>query len=301
MLSLAVLSGASAFHARPLAFMPFLRTAPASMVDSWYDSGTRLEADDDSVNAAFASVIKTREKEELIASELSRLSLPDVPLWLVFEDVAQPIVLPGSATTSALHAAASAAHNLDPNQRIHFRLKGKPLPLGVALAESPLAQTRNLHVHVVVPDWPVKRGGAFPSSSAAVSATAATAVAAHKARRDVVPRAKHVVRCDSGSDGSVAQAEHKRLLPPTPFAVQCPECGGIWQQKLCDVLTEVACKDCGHTFYAQHPDTVPPPEPTKRRKKPMPAWMESPPLSAGSGSSGSASGSTFGGSSVAPW
>ena len=46
------------------------------------------------------------------ASELGRLSLPDVPLWLVFEDLAQPIVLPGSATTSALHAEAARVHNV---------------------------------------------------------------------------------------------------------------------------------------------------------------------------------------------
>jgi predicted RNA-binding Zn-ribbon protein involved in translation (DUF1610 family) len=194
-------------------------------------------------------------------------------------------------------SARCLAAQLDPNQRIRFHLKGKPLPPGVALAKTPLAQTRNLHVQVVVPDWPVRRGSANPTSSARASAAAATAVAAHKARRDVVPREKRVVRCDSGVDAGVAQAAQREHRPAAPFALECPKCGGIWQQKLRDVLTEVACQDCGHTFYAQHPDTVPPPKP-KRREKPTPAWMQTPPLSS---EGGSVSGGTFGGSSVAPW
>jgi hypothetical protein len=84
------------------------------MVVSWYDSGARLDDNDDneSVNAAFSTLQRAVQQEEEIASELGRLSLPDVPLWLVFEDLAQPIVLPGSATTSALHAEAARVHNV---------------------------------------------------------------------------------------------------------------------------------------------------------------------------------------------
>ena len=46
-----------------------------------------------------------QHSQALIQSEINRLTLPDIPLWLVFEGVAQPTVLPGSATTDSMCAA----------------------------------------------------------------------------------------------------------------------------------------------------------------------------------------------------
>ena len=271
------------------------------------------ETDDEAMDAAFAAIFERERSQEIIQREVNKLSLPDVPLWLIFENVAQPVVLPGKATTDSLHAEAARLHNLDPNQRLSFVLNGAMLPLGVDISATPLAKTRNLHVEVQVLDWPVKRGVANPAES-----VSGTAVSAIRARHNPIPMAKSLLRCDSGVDAVAAQAEFDRQRPPTPIVVECPECGGQWQEKLRDVLTELSCVDCGASFYAQHPDTIPPPEPTKKRKKRTPAWMEIPPLSSDSGcmapnETGSTSSSgrkpggrgkgrgTSFGNSVAPW
>ena len=242
---------------------------------------------------------------------MNKLALPDVPLWLIFEGVAQPVVLPGSATTDSLLAEAARLHNLDPKQRLSFVLGAAPVPLGIDISKTPLAKSRNLHVHVKVLDWPVKYASANPTTSGAGGAQ--TAVSASRARRDPIPIAQTILKCDSDVDAGAAQAEYKRQLPPTPMVVQCPECGAQWQEKLRDVLTDMTCVDCSAKFYAQHPDTVPPSEPAKRRTRRDPAWMQTPPLSAeDSASNGSASGrykkSRGGGggggkigNSVAPW
>lgn len=284
---------------------------PVVMVDEPSAAPDSNEVDDEAMDVAFAAMFERERSQEIIQREVNKLSLPDVPLWLIFENVAQPVVLPGKATTDVLHAEAARLHNLDPNQRIRFFLNGAMLPLGVDISATPLAKTRNLHVEVRVLDWPVKRGVANPAES-----VSGTAVSAIRARRDPIPMARSLLRCDSGVDAVAAQAEYDRQ---TPIVVQCPECGGQWQEKLRDVLTELSCVDCGAKFYAQHPDTVPPPDPIKKKKKRTPTWMEIPPLSSesgcmapdGTGSTSSSSrrepggrgkrrGTNFG-NSVAPW
>ena len=132
------------------------------------------------LDAAFTS---WREKQ-MLEKEVKRLVNPDVTLRLVFEGVAQPAVLPGSATTDALHGAAAHLHNLDVDQRLRFLLHGKPLPRGVAISESPLAGTSDLEVRVMPCDWPVKRG--------CRSNSAANAIAATRARRGAAPLAKQL-------------------------------------------------------------------------------------------------------------
>ena len=112
-------------------------------------------------------------EKQALEKEVKRLVNPDVTLRLVFEGVAQPAVLPGSATTDALHGAAAHLHNLDEDQRLRFVLHGKALPRGVALSDSPLAGTTDLEVSVMPCDWPVKRGCRTNSGASAIAATRA--------------------------------------------------------------------------------------------------------------------------------
>ena len=89
------------------------------------------------------------ESEARLKREVNRLTHPEVPFRLVFEGVALPAVLPGTATTDALPALAEQLHNLEPRQRLRFNLNGTtPLQLGLPISESPLANTRNLEVFI---------------------------------------------------------------------------------------------------------------------------------------------------------
>ena len=217
---------------------------------------------------AFSSWREDQEAEALVQREVNRLAHPDVPLWFVFEGIAQAAVIPGAAKIDALHHEACRLHNLDVNQKLIFRINGKMLPLGVDISESPLAKTQNLQVQVVPCEFPVKRSAANPSSAAA--AARSTGVAATQARGGQQPKKpKRHLQCH-GYDAGAVQAEYESLQPRL-FQVQCPECDAISQTKLIDVLNELKCVSCGHTFLAQHPDTLPPPKP-KRKKRPPPKW-----------------------------
>ena len=107
--------------------------------------------------------------------EVKRLAHPDIPVWLIFEELAQPATLPGSASTDQLHQIACQLHNLDENQPLRYLLKGMPLPPGIALSETALANTADLRVHVKAVEWPVKRG-CRSNSAAASSGVAASHV-----------------------------------------------------------------------------------------------------------------------------
>ena len=55
-----------------------------------------------------------------------------------------------SATTDALRAEAARLHDLDAEQQqLQFYVDGRKLPAGIAISESPLANTADLEVHVV--------------------------------------------------------------------------------------------------------------------------------------------------------
>jgi hypothetical protein len=133
---------------------------------------------------AFTAWREQQISHELVHREVNRLAHPDVPLWLIFEGIAQPVVLRGSATTDELHDAASHLHSLDANQKLRFLLNGRALPLGVAVSESALANTRNLEVRVVPCQWPVKRNSRS-SYAATGTAIAATRVRHRATRVDV--------------------------------------------------------------------------------------------------------------------
>ena len=85
-----------------------------------------------------------------LKKEVNQLTSPDVPLKLVFEGNAYPATLRGNASTSALPVMATRLHNLEAKQQLRFVLNGTtPLTLGVPVAESPLANTRNLEVIIL--------------------------------------------------------------------------------------------------------------------------------------------------------
>ena len=166
-----LLGAASALHVShtPLSVSSRSMLQQPVMVDSWFDCGTRLTGskatEQEQLDAAFATWHKEQHSQAELQSEVNRLVHPDVPLWLVFENIAQPLVLPGSVTTDYLHNEAARLHNLDVKQRLKFQLGCTTLPLGIPISASPLARSRNLEVRVVPCDWPVKRGFANPSSS----------------------------------------------------------------------------------------------------------------------------------------
>ena len=89
--------------------------------------------------------------------EVKRLACPDVQCWLVFEGTAQPLTIPGSATTDVLQDEATRLHNLEAGQRLSFLVNGASLPLGKDISETPLANTENQKVTVRPLDWPVRR------------------------------------------------------------------------------------------------------------------------------------------------
>ena len=49
-------------------------------------------------------------------------------------------------------------HNLDADQKFRFICEGCTLPPGMAISETPLANSENLEVMVHPIEWPVKRG-----------------------------------------------------------------------------------------------------------------------------------------------
>ena len=148
-----------------------------------------------------------QQSETLVHREVNRLTHPDVPVWLVFEGLAQPTVLAGSATTDALHDEAARLHNLDADQQLRFLVQGRPLPRGTPISETALANTENLQVSIMPCQWPVKRGYANPSSSGFASTS--TAVAATRARGNKAPVARTVLRCDQ-YDAGTFKAEYDR-------------------------------------------------------------------------------------------
>ena len=137
---------------------------------------------------AFGDALEKQRSQAMMQRAINKLAHPDVPLWLVFEGIAQPAVIPGSATTNVLHGEAARLHNLDANQRLNFIFNGQKVPLGIDMCDSPLANSQNQQVHVRAPDWPVKRGYANPSTFSATKASAA--VPASQLRRDYAPAVK---------------------------------------------------------------------------------------------------------------
>lgn len=107
------------------------------------------------LDAAFALQLKMQR-------EINRLACPDLPLWLTFEGITQHTVVSGSASTAALHNEVARLHNLDPDQPFRFIVSAPEgqitLPPGMALSETPLANSENLEVQVHPIEWPVKRG-----------------------------------------------------------------------------------------------------------------------------------------------
>ena len=137
-------------------------------------------------DTAFASWREQQLSQDCMQRMVKQLAHPDVPLWLVFEGIALPTVLPGSATTDALHTEVTRLYNLDRDQKFRFSVCGATLPFGVAISESPLANSQDLNVHVNACEWPVRRGRGV---NRAVPGMAAT-----RARRNARPlgRPKHV-------------------------------------------------------------------------------------------------------------
>ena len=112
--------------------------APNSQIDLAFKAAYKQQ---------LSQAIMQRQASQL-QSEVNRLAHPDVPLQLVFRGVARPAIIPGSATTDALHPLATRLHKLSGRQALEFFLNGAVLPLGVPVSESPLANTENLEVHV---------------------------------------------------------------------------------------------------------------------------------------------------------
>ena len=138
---------------------------------------------------AFVSWREKQLSQDQMQRVVKQLAHPDVPVWLVFENIAQPAILAGSTTTDDLHAEVTRLFNLDRDQKFRFSLNGKALPLGLAISESPLCNSQNLKVYVQALEWPVRRG---PLSN---RAPAASAVAATRARRNAPVGRPQYVRC----------------------------------------------------------------------------------------------------------
>ena len=122
-------------------------TEPKAQLDSAFSAwgeGVR-EAE-----RAEAERAEAERRQQLLARQINRLAHPDVHLQLVYEGVSRRAVLPGSAKTDALRGVAIRAHSgLSGQQNLRFFLNGAKLPLGVALSESPLANTCDCDVHVL--------------------------------------------------------------------------------------------------------------------------------------------------------
>ena len=137
------------------------------------------------LDAAFATWHKQQREVQLMQREVNRLSHPDVPLWLIFEGIAQPTVIAGSARMHDVHLEAARLHNLDADQKLRLVLEGAALPLGVAISESPLANTKNQKVHIQPCEWPVKRARMSVSGR---TVRAGAGIPATRARGDARPR-----------------------------------------------------------------------------------------------------------------
>ena len=108
-------------------------------------------------SSALDAAFTNWHEEQLMQREVNRVTQPDVPLWLVFENIAQPTTIAGSTTTDALHREACRLHNLASDMKLRFSVRGTTRARGVAMSETPLASTKNLQVRVDAAEWPVKR------------------------------------------------------------------------------------------------------------------------------------------------
>ena len=144
------------------------------------------------LEAAFSTWGKEQASQALLQKEINRLAHPDVPLWIVFEHVAQPAVIPGHAAdvVKALHRETCRLHGLASEQQFRFVLNGKILPPKVAISESALANTEHLEVNVMPMEWPVRRC----RLSNIVNAPSSNGISAIQARRNNVPRPKRIKR-----------------------------------------------------------------------------------------------------------
>ena len=116
-----------------------------------------------SMHDAFSSWGKSHHAEELMQKQINQLAHPDLKVWVTFEGVAQPAIIPGSGTTCALVEETARLHNLDRDQEFRFLLHGKYLvEMGIPVSESALSdfqdEDEDLSVNVQAMDWPVKRG-----------------------------------------------------------------------------------------------------------------------------------------------
>ena len=156
-----------------------------------------------------------------VENAVKQMMHPDVPVWLVFEGLAQPAEIQGSATTDSLHMQACRLHNLAPDQKLRFVLEnGTPLPPGVPISESPLAETENEQVIVQPVAFPVKRGYANPSSSGYGSTRNAIAYTKLRKKKVAVPKtAKLHLICDTHDAGSFHAAYKRKELAERAFKI----------------------------------------------------------------------------------
>lgn len=98
------------------------------------------------LDVAFRSWQQQQRKQELMQRAINRMSHPDILMRLSYEGNTKAVIFPGSATTDDVHDEAVHVHGLDVNEQLTLLLDGAELPLGIALSESPLANTHNLEV-----------------------------------------------------------------------------------------------------------------------------------------------------------
>jgi hypothetical protein len=84
---------------------------------------------------------------------INRLACPDVPVRLSYEGVPKAAILPGSGTTDVLHRVAARLYALDAQAQLSFSVRGAPIPGGVAISETPLADSTDLEVVVTATPW----------------------------------------------------------------------------------------------------------------------------------------------------
>ena len=123
---------------------------------------------------------------DLLRTQINSMACPDVNVRVVFEGIAKPTVLPGSArcTTAALSGAATRLHKLDTHQKLRFNVGGYTLPMNLPVSESPLANTQDLEVLVMgTSGFPARRadGSSWWSGAAAPSGHRGSASARNNA------------------------------------------------------------------------------------------------------------------------
>jgi len=112
-----------------------------------------------SLDAAFSSWAKKHDSQtERMISEVNRLAHPDVPVWLNYEGQIRPAIVPGSAKVDQLQRIVTRLHRLDRHEQLNFIVNGAPLPKGVAISETPLANSRMQEVQVTAAPWWSKAG-----------------------------------------------------------------------------------------------------------------------------------------------